>query len=208
MAKVAENLNMPTAVGVYVNLFTPREPPPAKPGEKPKKPKYQITLLYDKRTAPTVLKDFMSAAVRVADAKWPGKGAAIIKGMVYPLLRDGDGTALEGGPLPPEFHGKWFIKVQTNADPRHRPPQIVDGRKQMVLDDDGAYSGCTFNVSVRLYPFGGEGTTYKPGVGIGLNNVQVVARGPRLDGRKTADEEFLEVEGSEPVADGPFSGLV
>jgi len=196
MAKLAENFLLPTAVGVYVSVFTPRDPPRGSPPGK--KPRYSITLLYPKSTAGTTLKPFLDAAVRVADAKWPGKGLAIIKAMVYPLLRDGDGTTPEGDPLPPEFHGKWYIKASTEADPKRRPPQVIDGRKQPVLDDEGAYSGCTFNVSVRLYPFGGDGKTYKPGVGVGLNNVQVVARGTRLDGRKTADEEFSEVEGSEP----------
>jgi len=126
--------------------------------------------------------------------------------MVYPLLRDGDGTTPEGDPLPPEFHGKWYVKVSTEADPKRRPPQVIDGRKNAVLDDEGAYSGCTFNVSARLYPFGGEGKTYKPGIGVGLNNVQVVSRGARLDGRKSAEEEFGEVEGGDEPEAGP--GLI
>lgn len=202
MAKLSENLVLPTATGVYVALFTPREP---LPGSGPnKKPRYQIILLYDKATAAKTLGPLMAAALRVAEAKWPGKGAAILKAMPYPVVRDGD----KEYPDDPMFRGKYFVKASTEADPRRRPPQVVDARKQAVLDDEGAYSGCTFNVSVRLFPFGGEGKTYKPGVGVGLNNVQVVSRGTRLDGRKSAEEEFSEVDdgSSEPSGDGP--GLI
>lgn len=201
MAKLAENIILPTATGVYVALFTPREPQPGSPPGK--KPRYQITLLYPKTTAQKVLAPLLQAALRVADAKWPNKGAQVLKAMPYPIVRDGDVLY----PDDPMFRGMYFVKASTEADPRRRPPQVVDGRKQPVLDDEGAYSGCTFNVSVRLYPFGGEGKTYKPGVGVGLNNVQVVSRGTRLDGRKSAEEEFGEVEGGDEPSDGT-GGLI
>jgi hypothetical protein len=45
---------------------------------------------------------------------------------------------------------------------------------------------------VALYPFDNSGNR---GVGVGLNNVMVVEKGPRLDGRKSASEEFAEYAG-------------
>lgn len=188
MPKVSENLVLPTAVGVYVALFSPRDPMPG--SDATKKPRYQITLLYPKDKAEALLRPLMESAVKVADGKWPGKGLSIVKNMRYKVVRDGDADY----PDDPTFRGMYYVKASTEADPKRRPPTVIDAHKNHVLDDEGAYSGCTFNVSVRLYPFDRSGNR---GVGIGLNNVQVVKRGVRLDGRKAAEEEFSEVEGDD-----------
>ena len=197
MAKVAENVVLPTATGVYVALFTPRDP---MPGSAPdKKPRYQITLLYPKDKAEKLLAPFMQAVLRVADGKWPGKGKSVVQAMRYKVIRDGDADY----PDDPTFRGMYYVKASTEADPKRRPPTVIDAHKNHVEDDEGAYSGCTFNVSVRLYPFDKAGNR---GVGVGLNNVQVVTRGVRLDGRKSAEEEFGEVEGDD--IGSPSGGLI
>jgi hypothetical protein len=53
---------------------------------------------------------------------------------------------------------------------------------------------------VNLYPFDKAG---KKGVGVGLNNLQVVKKGDRLDGRQDAASEFAEFDegGSSAEAD-------
>jgi hypothetical protein len=49
------------------------------------------------------------------------------------------------------------------------------------------YAGALVNVSLHAFPYDRKG---KKGVSFGLNNIQFVADGPRLDGRKRAEDEF------------------
>jgi len=66
-------------------------------------------------------------------------------------------------------------------------PQVVDRKLRVVTDDDDFYSGCTCNVSLSLFTYDKAGNR---GVGAGLGNIQVTERGDRLDGRKSALDEF------------------
>lgn len=184
MAKMAKSLVLPPAKGVYVSLFTPREPPAGSQG----KPRYSIVLLYPKKEAPKLLASLMAAAVEVAEAKWPGKGAEKVKRMRWPIVADGD----ERYPDDPSFKGMMFVRASTQADPTRRPPGVVNANVQRLHDDTEAYSGCTFKVEVRLFPFSKAGNE---GIGVGLNNVQVVALGERLDGRRNAEDVFESEEG-------------
>lgn len=191
MPKVAKSMVLPPAVGAYVSLFTPRDPPAGSNGG----PRYSIVLLYPKATAEKVLAPLKAAVLATAVEKWgPQKGPQVVAKMRWPVIADGD----ERYPEDPTFKDMVFVRASTQADPKRRPPQVVDGRRQPVLDDEGAYSGCTFNVSVRLFPFDKAGNA---GIGVGLNNAQVVKRGPRMDGRKNAEDEFEELPESAGGAD-------
>jgi hypothetical protein len=196
MAKVAKTQVLPPAVGVYVSLFTPRDPPAGSKG----KPRYSLVLLYPK-SKPEVLDGFRKAALEVAEAKWPGKGASVVKRMKWPIIADGD----ERYPDDPTFAGMLFIRASTQADPQRRPPGVVNAQAKVVMDDGEAYSGCTFRTSVRLFPFDTAGSA---GVGVGLNNVQVVRQGVRLDGRKNAEDEFKEFAEPEDAAGGGGESLL
>lgn len=186
MARMAKSLVLPPATGVYVSLFTPRDPPAGSQG----KPRYSIVLLYDKKDAAKLLAPLQAATVEVAEAKWPGKGAQKVKAMRYPVIADGD----ERYPDDPSFKGKVFVRASTQADPTRRPPGVVNAKMERLTDDEHAYSGCKFKVEVRLFPFDKAGNA---GIGVGLNNVQVVAEGERLDGRRNAEDVFEAVEGGE-----------
>lgn len=199
MAKMTKNLVLPPAVGVYVSLFTPRDPPAGSQG----KPRYSVVLLYPKTEASKkALAPLMSAAVEVAEGKWPGKGQEKVKRMRYPIVADGD----ERYPDDPTFKGMYFVRASTTADPTRRPPQVVGAdAKTAIVDDSEAYSGCTFRVSVRLFPFDRAGNQ---GIGIGLNNVQVLKQGTRLDGRKSAEDEFAEYAEAGGSEAGDGAGLL
>jgi hypothetical protein len=73
----------------------------------------------------------------------------------------------------------------------------VDAKLQKVFEDTECYSGCTFRASVSVYAFDKEGGK---GVGIGLNNIQVVSKGPRLDNHADAEQDFKEFQ------DAPATG--
>jgi hypothetical protein len=60
------------------------------------------------------------------------------------------------------------------------------------------YAGAIVNVSLHAFPYEWKGK--KKGISFGLNNIQFVKDGPRLDGRKRAEDEFdalLDEPGSE-----------
>ncbi len=60
------------------------------------------------------------------------------------------------------------------------------------------YPGCMVNVSLYAFTYDNSGNR---GVTFGLNNIQKVADGKRLDNRKSAEEEFDAVL-DDPQGDG------
>lgn len=190
MARVTKSIVLPPATGVYVSLFTPREPPSGSTG----KPRYSIVLLYDKKNYAKQLAPLFAAAVEVAEGKWPGKGTKIVEQMRYPIAADGD----ERYPEDPTFEGKMFVRASSQADERRRPPGVVDRQVKRLIDDEHAYSGCVFKTEVRLFPFDKAGNK---GVGVGLNNVQVIAEGERLDGRRAAEDVFETIDEDQDSAE-------
>ena len=73
-----------------------------------------------------------------------------------------------------------------------RKPGIANKKSEPADKDDieeYCYSGATFHVSVTFFPFDGKSGS-KPGVGVGLNNVMLLKKTPRLDGSISAENEF------------------
>ncbi len=188
---------LPPALGSYVNVLKPRLPPNSKPGDEPL---YGIVLLYPKADADALLAPLRKAALEVAEAKWPGKGASVLGRMKYPVVGDGD----ERYPENRSFAGMVFVNAKRKES--FGPPGVVDNQVQRVVTQDEVYSGCTVRAQVDLFPFdhpvGGKG------VGVGLANIQVVRKGPRLDGREEPEQAFAdfaeepEVEEAEKPAEG------
>lgn len=194
MAKMAKTVVLPPGIGAYVSLFRPRPPPP---GSNDPTPRYGLVLMYDKKDEAKLLAHVRAAAMEVAEAKWPGKGAAILKKQKDPIIRDGDVQY----PDDATFKGKVFIRASSKAEATRKPPAVVnkirlpDGSLERLTDDEHAYSGCTFKAEVRLFPSDKGGN---PGVFVGLNSVQVVAEGERLDGRSNPDDVYESEEGEDP----------
>lgn len=192
MSKMTERIVLPPALGVYVSLFKPRDPPAGSQG----KPRYSLVLLYDKKDGAKL--DALRAAVkRVADTKWGAKAASVLAKQRYPVIADGD----ERYPDDPQFKGKFFVRASTQFDPTRAPPGVVNAQAKRILPQDAeaeAYSGCTYRVSVRLFPYDKAGNS---GVGVGLDNAQVVSKGERLDGRQDPESEFSEYAAPENGAE-------
>lgn len=98
--------------------------------------------------------------------------------------------------------GWFFINTKSNY-----APQVVDQKRQDVIDPDRVYAGCwcRFHINAYAYdhPKGGKGVSF------GLNAVQIVRDDTRLDGRKSASEVFgdVEVEDDSPPPKGkPAAG--
>jgi hypothetical protein len=56
--------------------------------------------------------------------------------------------------------------------------------------------------AVRLRPNGNKG------VGIGLQNLMLVGKGPRIDGRKSADAEFKDFQPDVREGDGELGDML
>lgn len=170
-------IQLPPAVGAFASLFKAR-PPMDGTGD----PKFELTLLYPK-DKPEVLDGLMAAAREVAKNTWGDKADAVMKRLKYPIIRDGDEKER------PEFADHFFVRASSKKQPG--VVGIVDGQKQLVFEDSEAYSGCTFVAAVSVYSYD---NAFGKGIGIGLDNVLVVKKGNRMDGRKSAEQEFAGYE--------------
>jgi hypothetical protein len=183
-------------VANYVNVFKPRIPDDAKPGDEGS---YSVTLSYDKSNTEqtTKLKKLILAA---AVGEWGADAQDLLKrGKIHSPIKDGDESDDEN------FHGCFTITARRKASLGR--PGVVDGDVQPIIDATEFYSGCECLVSVSFFPYTYAG---KRGVGCGLNNVQKVADGERRGGGPgRAEDDFQplagatgrKARGSKPAAD-------
>lgn len=165
------NVKTPRALGCFVFLKTPR------PGMSGGEAKYSLMLMWDKTTDLSKVKQ---GIIAVATEKW-GAGAleGLKSGRLRNPLRDGDKKFAEGGDE--TFKGKVFL----NASSTQRPGIMDVDRKP--VDPNDVYSGCFFHAALRFFPYDKNGNK---GVGVGLQNLLLVGKGKRIDGRKSAEADF------------------
>ncbi len=112
-----------------------------------------------------------------------------------------------GGQLPANFRSPpWydgtkdgfpgFTMIRAYAKQK---PLAVEGDLRPILDSERLYSGCYVNASLSVYTYPPKPT---PGITFGLDGVQFVREGDRLDGRPTAEQMFQKIEGAPPPAAG------
>lgn len=82
------------------------------------------------------------------------------------------------------------------AFPDTSAPKRADGTyppMQMKVEDYATklYPGCKVRASISVYYFDRKGNK---GIGFGLNNLQLVGDGDRLDNRTRADQDFAAIE--------------
>ena len=88
--------------------------------------------------------------------------------------------------------GSVYINVRSK-----QPPGIVsrfageDGRPLRITDPSEVYSGCQVRASLNVFAYDRAGNR---GISLGLNNVQKLADGERLDGRLKAEDDFEALE--------------
>lgn len=166
---MAVQLTVPARLS-YANLFEPKTI--GKEGE----PKYSVSLLIPKSDTRTVkqLKDAIIQAEADGKSRWPNE----FKNPKNPL-HDGD---LEK-PDDSNYKGHYYINASAKADNK---PQLVDRKCNPITDKEQLYSGCYANVGISLFPY----KTGSKGVSAGLNGVQFVKDGDRLDGRPQVEDMF------------------
>jgi hypothetical protein len=197
MANPNKRIVLPPALGCYVFIWEPRDPPPGSTGD----PKYSISLLWPKSDLNSddqkkSLRPLREAIAEVAKAKFGDKALDLLKiGKLKNPLRDGN---IER-PEDPVYADHVFVTASSKSQ-----PGIVNGQLQKIFEKDEAYSGCTFRASVSVFAY----DNVSKGVGIGLSNLQVVKKGQRLDNRREAEQDFegYKEEGGVDVDAGSDTG--
>lgn len=174
----------PVATLSYPHLHQPQA------SENGGKPKYSCALIFAPGADLTALRDAINAA---AEAKFPGKGADMVrKGQLKTVLRSGQEKDYA--------EGSFFLNARTE-----QKPGIVyawkgeDGKPARVRDEDvreQMYPGAQVRASLTAFYYEKGGNK---GIGFALNNLQKIAEGERIDGRKAAEDEFEADLSATPV---------
>ena len=191
-------MNTPEATISYPSLFKARLPKRPKATDKPK---FSCTLLFTAEAmASAEFKAIFDDVIACARAEFGSAADTMIAegALRLPFRKD----VLTKG-HPPEY--KCFVNLNSNED---HPPAVVGRDAKPITDQREIYPGAKVRASVRAYPYGGKGTDMTPGVALGLGNVQKLGEGVRIDGTKSAADEFgaLEPLPAAPLADGPSPG--
>jgi len=159
----------------YAQVFTPRAI------EEGQEPKYSLTMLFDKDDP--ALDPLKKAAKDAAHAKW---GDKVPKNIRNPF-RDGDEDSDQEA-----YKDKIFIRVSSKSK-----PGLVDKDRNAILEAEDFYSGCYARATVNSFAYDTAGNK---GVSFGLNNIQKLADGERLDNRTAAEDDFDDYTGSTKAA--------
>lgn len=191
------------AILSYPNLFIPKLPPNARPGQKAR---YSCMILLPHAVADSEeVKALQAICFNMLKEKYGENTETLLQagfanqpiGLKWPFRKDNmkrDGSQRFD---PTKF--KCFISPWSES-----APGLVgryagkDGKPEKILtpSQDKFYPGCVVNVSVNPFLYDQAGNR---GVAFGLNNVQFWGDGERLDNRVAAEDDF-QAE-ARPVAD-------
>lgn len=160
----------------YAHVFTP------KAMEEGGEAKYNISILIDKKDTATIarVEAAINAAMELGKNKLADKNGKVNKATLKLPLRDGDVDR----PDDESYAGTMFFNASST-----RKPGIVDVDKLEIITPEEFYSGCYGRASINFYAFNAKGNK---GVAAGLQNLQKLEDGERLDGSSTAEEDFAD----------------
>jgi hypothetical protein len=172
--------------------------PRAVQGDATSIPKYGSSLIFE----PEDTVDIWNTIVAVANRHWQGTQMAdgtilngegmLLNGMLHTPLRAG-----QERPKDPAYIGKFFVNAGSGPT---APPQMIAADGQTPVNASVFYSGCYVRAFLGIFWF--EKPINK-GIGIGLNALQFVADGPRIDGKGDARAAFAKAG---PIPAAPGSG--
>lgn len=156
----------------YAHVF---EPVSMNDGDNPK---YNISILIPKSDTKTIdkIKKAIEAAKQIGKAKIADKNGKIPSTIKIPL-RDGDEERSDD----PAYANCYFVNASST-----RKPSIVDANLDQIIDKEEFYSGCYGRASINFYAF----NVQSKGIAAGLNNLQKLEDGERLEGGSSAEEDF------------------
>jgi hypothetical protein len=167
----------PAATLSYPALFEP------KTMQGSDKPKYSASLVFPPGTD---LKQMQRLAQEAATEKFGDKWPALHRAgrFRFPFRTDGEEKGYAKGSV--------FINAKSDTKPGVVGPMAgADGKPVPIDDEDDMYPGCIVRASITFFAYDQQGNK---GVGVGLNNIQKMRDGKRLDGRRAASDEFDPIE--------------
>ena len=175
---MAEKLITPEAMLSYPALFEPKTTPS---GDL----KYGCALVFPEGSDLAALKN---AALAALEERWGTKARDMLqrKQLKWPFR---DGAEKDGPGYGP---GTTFLNVTSK-----QPPGIVDryagpdGKPRPITDPSEIYPGCFVRASLRRFTYDTNGSK---GVSFGLQNLQKLRDGDRIDGRMRPEDEFEAIE--------------
>jgi hypothetical protein len=149
-------------------------------------PKYGCALIGDK----SQIGDFERAAYAAAEEKWGAKARGMIakKQLRWPLR---DGAEKEG--VPGYGAAVFFVNVSSKM-----PPAIVDryagpdGKPRPITNAREIYPGTKVRALLGCFTYDVNGNR---GISFGIDALQKLADGPRIDGRLNPEDAFDVLEG-------------
>jgi ssDNA-binding protein len=173
---MANNIVTPNATLSFPVLFAPR------PRSEGAKPVYSCSLLFSPEAQKSPeYKAMQTACISAAKAKF---GADVkLNSLTFPF-RDASEKDYKG------YEDGW-IYISPWSEQR---PGVVDAQVQDVIDPSLVYAGQIVRASIAPFAWKNSG---KMGVSFGLNHIQLVKEGTRIDGRIAANKAFKPIEDSE-----------
>lgn len=161
----------------YVHVF---EPSAAAEGAEEK---YSVSIIIDKGDKKTLaaIKAAIEEAKQLGKNKLTDSKGRIPANLKQPL-RDGDVDR----PEDEAYANSMFLTASS-----FRKPGVVGKNPSVPLTEDDFYSGCYGRASINFYAFN---TANSRGIACGLNNLQKLEDGDRLDGGTSAAEDFNDGE--------------
>jgi hypothetical protein len=181
---MSSKLKTPKALLSYPHLHLPQA------SDDGKAPKYSACLIF----TPEVLADptekaffdaMQAAALEAINAKWPGKAQQLLQseGFKKGFRRDAEAKGYPAGSI--------YINVRSTQQPgivfAYAGPDGKPARMTQEQIKEHAYAGAIVRATVSPFAYDNSGNK---GVSFGLNNLQKLGDGPRLDGRVAAENEF------------------
>jgi len=155
----------------FPQVFTPKQF-----GDQ--KPKYSLTMLFDKKTD---IKTIKQAAFNAALEQF-GSKERFPKNMKWPW-RDGDQKEDVAG-----YAGHIFISASAKESSQ---PGLVDKDRQPILNERDFYAGCYARAELIAFYYDQQGNK---GVSFSLQNIQKWKDGEAFSGRKNAEDVFDDLE--------------
>lgn len=168
----------------YVNIWEPKINKKTHKSEG-----YSLALVWSKKDKVTtkMVREAIDAAIEEGNAgKFDGKKMS--EKMIDKFLDSDDYPLHDGDEKDDEIlEGMWYM----NCRSKNSRPGVVDEDVNEIQDQKLLYSGCFGVISATFYAYNFEG---KLGIGVSVNNVQVLKQGPKLGAdSKKPSEEFKSV---------------
>lgn len=179
-ASAAKVITCPCVIS-YPNLFKPRS---VKPGDPQR---YGCSLIFNVATDRACLDRIRGAVWFVGGERWRDFEQMVQQRRVRLPWRRGEERDQKGYGA-----GKIFLNCNSES-----PPGVVDRQVQPILNASEVYAGCQVIASINAFAYDRNGNK---GVSFGLNNIQKVGEGERLDNRSTPSQDF------QPLGDDPAFG--